>query len=231
MSYFVAIEGIDGSGKGTQTAALVDFFQTSGLSTGTITFPRYSETLTGKQIGRFLDGQFGTLENLHPIPISLMYATERFESRDVICQKLDDHDLLIADRYVGSNFAHQGARLLGAERQEFLQWIEQVEYGIFKVPRPDLVIVLDLPAEVSAERVARKNARDYTRQVTDLHESDCDYLIGVRDVYLQLCRENEHWHVVNCLTESGEGRSIEEIQNELRSLITAQFDLTTDAAN
>ena len=229
MSYFVAIEGIDGSGKGTQTAALHEHFQQSGLRTSSITFPRYGETLIGRQIGRFLDGQFGELQHPHPIPISMMYAAERFESRELIFEKLNGSELLISDRYVGSNFAHQGARLKGTERAEFLEWIQKLEYEVFGVPRPNLVIVLDLPAEVSAERVAMKNARHYTEQVTDLYESDCDYLLGVREVYLELCEQNENWQAVSCLTNSGEARSAEEIQHELRDLITSQMNLQLDS--
>lgn len=173
----------------------------------------------GKQIGRFLNGEFGPLEHLHPIPISLMYAVERFESRGLIEEKLQQCDILIADRYVGSNLAHQGAHLSGERRREFLEWIGQVEYGLFGVPRPDLVIVLDLPADASADRVAMKNARDYTDQTTDLHESDRDYLQSVREVYLQLCEQNETWHLSPCLNQSGEALSVEQIQANLRGLI------------
>ena len=219
MSKFIAIEGIDGSGKGTQTAELKRYFDQSGLRCSTITFPRYSETMMGKQIGRFLNGEFGPLEHLHPIPISLMYAVERFESRGLIEEKLQQCDILIADRYVGSNLAHQGAHLSGEQRREFLEWIGQVEYGLFGVPRPDLVIVLDLPAVASADRVAMKNARDYTDQTTDLHESDRKYLESVREVYLQLCEQNETWHLSPCLNQSGEALSVEQIQSNLRGLI------------
>ncbi len=219
MSKFIAIEGIDGSGKGTQTAELKKYFDQSGLRCSTMTFPRYSETLMGKQIGRFLNGEFGQLEHLHPVPISLMYAVERFESRGLIEENLHNCDLLIADRYVGSNFAHQGAHLSGEKRDEFLNWISTVEYELFKVPKPDLVIVLDLPADASANRVAMKNARDYTDQTTDLHESDKEYLASVRDVYLQLCEQNKTWQLTPCFTESGEALPVNEIQENLRQLI------------
>ena len=219
MSRFIAIEGIDGSGKGTQTAELKKYFDESGVRCSTMTFPRYSETMMGKQIGRFLNGEFGPLEHLHPVPISLMYAVERFESRGLIEDNLRECDLLIADRYVGSNFAHQGAHLSGTQRDEFLEWISKVEYELFGIPKPDLVIVLDLPADASANRVAMKNARDYTNQTTDLHESDQEYLASVRDVYLQLCEQNETWQLSPCLTDSGEGLSVDAIQENLRQLI------------
>ncbi len=219
MTCFVAIEGIDGSGKGTQTAALADYFNSRGLNCQTITFPRYNETLLGKQIGHFLDGRFGPLEHLHPVPISLMYAAERFESRGLIEEKLQGCDLLLADRYVGSNLAHHGARLEGRERAEFLAFIDQLEFGIFGVPRPDLVVLLDLPAEISAQRVAMKQARDYTSQVTDLHESNREYLVSVREVYLELCETHDNWRRISCLDASGQGRAIEEIQSELRHTV------------
>lgn len=219
MSRFIAIEGIDGSGKGTQTAELKKYFDQAGLRCSTVTFPRYSETLMGKQIGRFLNGKFGKLEHMHPVPVSLMYAVERFESRGLIEEELSRCDILISDRYVGSNLAHQGAHLSGSERQEFLNWISTVEYELFGVPKPDLVIVLDLPAQSSAQRVAMKNTRDYTDQVTDLHESDAEYLSAVHGVYLQLCEQNETWHLTPCLSETGESLSIDQIQSNLRDLI------------
>lgn len=219
MSCFVAIEGIDGSGKGTQTAALRRYFEELGLSCETITFPRYSETLLGQQIGRFLDGRFGPLEHLHPVPISLLYAAERFESRALIEEKRNGCDVLIADRYVGSNLAHQGARLQGAEREEFLAFIDRLEFELFGVPRPDLVLLLDLPAEASARRVACKRARDYTDQVTDLHESNLEYLQSVREVYLELCAARPEWHQVPCLQANGQNREIDEIQQELRQFL------------
>lgn len=225
MSCFIAIEGIDGSGKGTQTAALREYFCSQGLTCETLTFPRYRQTLLGKQIGCFLDGQFGSLEHLHPVPISLMYATERFESLSLIQEKLESCDVLIADRYVGSNLAHQGARLEGEKRKEFLEFIEKLEYEIFGIPRPDLVVLLDLPADVSAQRVAMKKARDYTNQVTDLHESNLEYLQSVREVYLQLCESHEHWEQISCLTEDRTGRDINEIQNQLRELILTRCAL------
>lgn len=226
MSCFIAIEGIDGSGKGTQTAALCDHLNAQGLRCDTITFPRYAETLLGKQIGRFLDGQFGALDHLHPVPISLMYATERYESRSLIEEKLNNCDVLIADRYVGSNLAHQGARLEGDERAEFLKFIEKLEYELFAVPRPELVLLLDLPADASAARVAKKKARDYTQQVTDLHESNHEYLAGVREVYLELSETFENWSRVSCLNPNGADRSIDEIQQELRNVVAQRCQLT-----
>ncbi|MBL4886606.1 MAG: dTMP kinase [Planctomycetaceae bacterium] len=219
MSRFIAIEGIDGSGKGTQTAELQKHYEQQGLRCSTITFPRYSETMMGKQIGRFLNGEFGPLEHLHPVPISLMYAVERFESRALIEEKLNNCDILISDRYVGSNLAHQGAHLSGEEQQEFLDWISKLEFELFGVPQPDLVIVLDLPAESSADRVAMKKARDYTDQVTDLHESNQEYLAAVHEVYRMLCQQKETWHLAPCMSPSGEGLSVDLIQKNLRELI------------
>lgn len=219
MAFFVAIEGIDGSGKGTQTALLKTACSALGWKTETITFPRYAETRIGPQIGRFLDGQFGPLEHSHPVPMSLMYAAERFESRGLIQQKLSESDLLISDRYVGSNLAHQGARLPASEREKFLNWIREIEYELFQIPRPDLVVVLDLPAEVSAVRVARKNARSYTEQVTDLHESNLGYLQTVSELYRELSQTLPGWETVPCLEEDGTDRSPEQIHDQLRQLI------------
>ncbi|RLS51983.1 MAG: thymidylate kinase [Planctomycetota bacterium] len=213
----VVIEGIDGSGKGTQTVRLCEQLRGQGLSVGTLSFPRYRDTFFGQRIGDFLNGKFGQLAEVDPFLASLLYAGDRLESKAVLQQLLAANDVVVLDRYVPSNVAHQAGKRTGAERTVLADWIEQMEYGIFGLPRPDLVILLDASAEVSQTLIARKAQRDYTDRAADLQEADVDYLAGVRSAYRELAAERG-WAIVPVSDESGL-RLVEAITQELEGLV------------
>ena len=219
MALLIAIEGIDGSGKGTQAGKLHQKCQEQGIRSSLIGFPRYDETLFGKSIGDFLNGRFGQLDEVNSFLASLLYAGDRFESRDHIFQMIESSQVVIFDRYIPSNIAHQGAKLSGDERAEFIQWIEQIEYEIYSMPRLDLTILLDLPADYAQKLVAEKQARSYTEKVADLQEADQSYLSHVRKVYLHLAETNPHWQKIDSLHEN-QLRSIEAIGNEIWSHVS-----------
>lgn len=210
----IALEGIDGSGKGTQAQRLYDRLRTAGHTASLISFPRYEATLFGRAIGEFLNGRFGSLEQVSPFLAALLYAGDRFESKDVLRSAIDQNEFVILDRYVASNVAHQGAKLDAEERRKLAAWIHEIEYGVYRLPRPDLTILLDLPASQAQMLIATKQARSYTKRKADLQEADGRYLELVREVYLELAREEPDWAVVSCVAD-GRLRSIEEIGEEL----------------
>ncbi|QDU36867.1 Thymidylate kinase [Maioricimonas rarisocia] len=222
MALLVAIEGIDGSGKGTQAARLQQSLNESGRPAALISFPRYDQTAFGRKIGDFLNGRFGRLDEVNPFLVSLLYAGDRFESKGVLHEAMQNHEVVIIDRYVPSNIAHQGAKLGGSERDEIIDWIEQVEYGIYALPRPDLVVLLDLPATTAQQLIARKSARTYTDQAADLHEADCAYLAGVRDLYCQLAARDAQWQKID-VESDGTLRPIDEIATQLHELIASRL--------
>jgi dTMP kinase len=210
----VAIEGIDGSGKGTQAARLVEQLENRNVSARLIGFPRYERTFFGRAVGRFLNGEFGTLAEANPYLVSLLFAGDRFESRDDLRAAAEQCRVVVLDRYVGSNIAHQGAKLDANARPGLIEFVEQLEFGIYQLPRADLNILLDLPAETARTLVGRKNARGYTDRAHDLQEEDVAYLDAVRRMYLDLARDAADWVVVECL-QAGRLRSIEEIAEEI----------------
>ncbi|MCA8991050.1 MAG: thymidylate kinase [Planctomycetaceae bacterium] len=214
MAHLIAIEGIDGSGKGTQSKRLVETLRESGYRVGFMGFPRYSETFFGARVGDFLNGRFGELWDLPPFLISLLFAGDRLESRSRLLEELESHDLVILDRYVGSNMAHQSARCSDAERREVQDWIEQVEFDIHKMPRPSLNILLDLPVATAQELVLKKAARDYTDQAADLQEADATYLGKVRETYRDLANRSANWEVISVAGDSGI-RSIEAVAADI----------------
>ncbi len=214
MSRLIAIEGIDGSGKGTQAALLRDRLHADGRSVALLSFPRYESTFFGRRIGEFLNGRYGGLNEIHPFLVSLLYAGDRLESRETLLRELDNHEVVILDRYVASNIAHQCAKLAEEDQAELEGWIEQIEFGQNKLPRPDVTLLFDLPAAAAQELIAKKSQRSYTDRSADLQESDLGYLQRVRSVYLRLAARSESWQSI-AVEESGATRSIDDIANEV----------------
>lgn len=209
MSVLIAIEGIDGSGKGTQAARLHAHCLSQGLKSTMLSFPRYQQTRFGQKVGDFLNGEFGTLDTVHPLLVSLLFAGDRFESRELIEQSLADHDVVVCDRYVASNVAHQGAKVSEGERAELIEWIQQLEFSIYKLPAPQLTLFLDLPVKFAQQLIASKSYRSYTDKAADLQEADANYLGRVRSVYQELS-QSPGWKTISCL-DGQQLRSVDEI--------------------
>ena len=216
MSLLVAIEGVDGSGKGTQARQLVDRLANNGISTVLLSFPRYSETLFGESIGRFLNGEFGPLDAVAPQLAATLYAGDRFESRGLLLEALANQQVVVCDRYVPSNLAHQGSRVDDDRQAELIEWIERIEYNVFELPRPDSVVWLDVPPQVSRQLIQKKAPRDYTDKAADLQEDDLEYQFGVHQVYQSLAADRSHWIRINGLQEGTELlRTIEQIAEDV----------------
>lgn len=214
----VAVEGIDGSGKGTQARRLCDRLVESGRTAQLVSFPRYTETLFGKAVGDFLNGRFGALEDVSPFLVSLLYAGDRLESREMLQKACDDNDVVVVDRYVASNVAHQGAKLDPDERPEFIEWIDRVEHEIYRLPRPDLVLLLDLPVETAQRLITRKRTRDYTDKPADIQEADAEYLARVRDLYLELAAQRSNWRRIDSVGQQGL-RTIDDVAEKVWDVV------------
>jgi dTMP kinase len=222
MGVLIAIEGIDGAGKGTQAAQLIQGLRQHGLTADSLQFPRYSATAFGRSIGDYLNGRFGALDQVHPQLASVLYAGDRFESRTLLLDLLHRNDVLVLDRYVGSNLAHQAAKLAGQERSDLMDWIELIEFGVFQLPRPQLTVLIDMSSQMSRELVARKGTREYTQQQADLHESNLPYLEKVRRCYLALAHSRLDWRTVHGLAPDGQLRSINDVASEILQMVLAE---------
>ncbi|HWX10300.1 MAG TPA: hypothetical protein VNY33_09995, partial [Gaiellaceae bacterium] len=162
MSLLLVFEGIDGSGKGTQAARLAETASARGYRVASFSFPLYDDNPFSRAIGAYLNGEYGSLDEVHPALSALLYACDRYHARPQLLAALEECDLVVCDRYVASNLAHQGSQLEGEDRERLLEWLAEVEYGEFALPRPGLVVLLDTPPTLARELVARKGARSYT---------------------------------------------------------------------
>ena len=214
MGLLVAIEGIDGSGKGTQAARLCESLRAAGTKCELFSFPRYRDTQFGAKIGDFLNGRFGNLNEVSPFLVSLLFAGDRFESRRVLLQAIAENDVVLCDRYVASNIAHQAAKVDGAERRELIDWVRYVEHQLYELPHPDRTLFLDLPVQQATELIALKVRRSYTDRTADLLESDSAYLQKVHDVYVQLAADEAGWIRIDCL-DGGQIKPVDQIAGEV----------------
>lgn len=224
MATLIAIEGIDGAGKGTQAARLVESLRALGLRVDSLQFPRYGATTFGLAIGDFLNGKFGALNEVHPQLAAVLYAGDRYESRSLLLRMMEENDVVVLDRFVGSNLAHQSAKLEGTARTALVDWIEKIEFDVFQLPRPTLTILIDMSSQMSRELVSRKAARDYTDQEADLQESDLPYLERVRRCYLALAHSRLDWRTVHGLDQEGGLRTVPDVGEEIRGLVCQHLE-------
>lgn len=223
MALIVNIEGIDGSGKGTQASRLLERLLDAGRTATKISFPRYTETSYGRKVADFLNGKFGQLSQVHPCLASLLYAGDRFESKHWLECQTATHEVVILDRYVASNMAHQGSKLEGTERSELIDWVERVEFGINGLPRPDICLLLDIPPAHAQSLIALKAPREYTDSAADIQEADTEHLQRTREAYLELARSRSHWVIIKCLTQDSM-RSADEIAAEVWNHVWPRID-------
>jgi len=193
---FIVLEGIDGSGKRTQLEMLARALTARSVDFAQISFPRY-DGFFGKLVARFLNGEFGPLNAVDPHFSALLYASDRLEAKAEMEEHLAAGRTLIADRYIGSNLAHQGARVPRAKRPAFLAWLKQLEYEINALPPEDLVIYLHVPAAAAQQMVGKKSTRGYTKKKRDIQESNLAHLEAASQVYDELARQKT-WLKIEC---------------------------------
>ncbi len=218
---FVAIEGGDGSGKGTQSELLREYLSNIlKLDVLKVSFPRHG-VKSADIAGKYLNGDYGQADQVPADLASLAYAVDRFSAGDEMKQQLaKQKGFVIADRYVASNLAHQGTKFANKkERLAFYDRIIELEYVTLGIPKPDKQIVLIVPTDIAQLNVDKKAARSYTDKKRDIHEANASHLERAKANYEELCRiYPEEFTAIQCV-ENGQMRSIEEIQAEIQSLI------------
>ena len=196
----IAIEGIDGSGKHTQAKLLEHALTATGFSVYATGFPQY-DSWFGTMVGKFLNGDFGPLETLDPRFTAMLYAGDRFEAKPRIEEALNEGQIVLVDRYVGSNLAHQVARAPAEKRAELMRWIEHLEYSIYGLPRESLILYLRVPPHQAQQLVARKAGRSYTTAKHDILERNIQHLEQAGEMYDMLSRSRP-WATIQCFDAS-----------------------------
>jgi dTMP kinase len=170
-------------------------------------------------VGKFLNGEFGSLQDVDPHFSALLYAGDRFEAKPRIQSALNQGKIVLVDRYVASNLAHQVARASAEKRSEFLRWIEHLEYSIYGLPREDLILYLRVPPSQAQKLVAQKSGRNYTRAKHDIQEKSLSHLENAAEMYDMLSRSRP-WATIQCYdAQNNSLRLLEDIAAEVWSAV------------
>lgn len=221
---FIVLEGVDGSGKSTQIAKLREMFAQKGIESEYLHFPRFDAPYFGDMIARFLRGELGSIEQVDPYVVALLYAGDRKDAATMIRQWLAEGKVVICDRYVYSNVGYQCAKLSDeAAREELRKWILGLEYEYNAIPKPDVSLFLDVPFAFTERKLLQEQRegddRAYLNGQKDIHEQSMDLQRAVRQVYLDAAEYDENLHVVDCSTECDEMASPEEIFRRIEVVV------------
>jgi dTMP kinase len=214
MKLFV-IEGVDGAGKSTQIKMLREFFANIGYKCEYMHFPRTETPYFGELIARFLRGEFGSLNEVDPYLVAMLYAGDRKDASETIRNWLNEGKVVLLDRYTYSNIAYQCAKLKSSEaKDDLMNWILSLEFSHFAIPKPDINIFLDVPFAFTEKKLSDTrtgNDRSYLNGSRDIHEESLTFQKDVRDLYLRVSRKDDRLALVDCSNKKGAMLAPEEI--------------------
>ena len=216
MGKLIVLEGTDGSGKSTQMELLKSRLERERTEFRRLRFPRYEEE-SSALIRMYLGGRFGQRpDDVNPYAASTFYAVDRYASYAADWKKYyEQGGLLISDRYTTSNAVHQGGKLTDGEQTDFFRWLYDLEFEKMRLPKPDLVIFLDMPTALT-EQLMRRREQD-TSTHADIHEQDMAYLAACRETAARAV-DFYGWRTVPC-AENGQLRTMEAIHEDIYALV------------
>lgn len=222
------LEGLDGAGKSTQVKKLRAYLESVSGSLEYIHFPRYDAPVYGDLISRFLRGDFGTNDAVHPQLVALLFAEDRHGAGPEMKKVLEQGGNILLDRYVYSNIAYQCAKLDDeAEASALRDWIFNTEYEVFGLPKPDLNIFLDVPIAFVESKLRSQrggNDREYLEGAQDIHEADIEFQKKVRAIYRQQCGIDPRFIRIDCSDEYGEMLPPDEIFAKIKAVVDAAMN-------
>jgi dTMP kinase len=203
----IVIEGVDGAGKSTQIKLLQKYFSNKGFRLEYLHFPRTDAPYFGELISRFLRGEFGSLPEVDPYIVAMLYAGDRKDASSTISSWLKEGKIVLLDRYTYSNIAYQCAKLPDiASQDKLMHWILNLEFGHFAIPKPDINIFLDVPFAFTESKLSgvRTGAdRSYLNGTRDIHEESLFFQKKVRDIYMRVAQTDSLLSVVDCGNSDG----------------------------
>ena len=219
----IVIEGLDGAGKSTQVRKMKEYLSAKTGSLKYIHFPRYDAPVYGKLISSYLKGDFGSIAQVHPNLVALLFAEDRHGAAPELSSALQEGKTVLLDRYVYSNIAYQCAKLsCEQERSALRDWIFDTEYNCLGIPKPDLNIFLDVPLSFVEKKLSGDRGgadRAYLEGSHDIHEADINFQRDVRSLYLSQCSLDSSFIRVDCSDEWGNMLAPDVIFGKLRKLV------------
>lgn len=216
----IVIEGTDSSGKETQTKLLFERLEKEGKKVKKISFPNYDSPAC-EPVKMYLAGEFGdNAVEVNPYPVSTMYAIDRYASFKMDWGKFyGDMGIIITDRYTTSNMVHQASKIEEqSSKEKYLDWLEDLEYEKMQLPRPDMVIFLNMPTDMAVKLMESRKNKITGENKKDIHEKSTEYL---KKSHANACEiaKKYNWIEINCV-ENGRLKTIEEINNEVYEAVT-----------
>lgn len=219
----IVLEGLDGAGKTTQISLLQNYFKSQGFNVKYLHFPRFDTPIYGDLIARFLRGDLGTVESVHPMLVALLFAEDRRSASQMLNKWLEKGYVVILDRYIYSNIAFQCAKVDNPTlSQELRDWIFDLEFNKYKIPVPKLNLFLDVPINFvgsKLEEVREGEEREYLKGKQDIHEEKISFQQNVREIYLKECLKKEGLIRVDCSDKDGNMLDVQSVSNKIISLI------------
>ena len=221
MGKLIVIEGLDGSGKSTQLELLKANLEKLNIDCKSVSFPDY-ENPSSTLVKMYLGGEFGKKpDDVNAYAASVFYTVDRYVSyKSVWGEYYNNGGTVVSGRYTTSNAVHQASKLEESRWEDFLSWLYDFEYNKIGIPKPDKVIFLDMPIEVSQKLLSKRYEGDNSKK--DIHESDTEYLDRCRKAAL-FTANYSGWEIIPC-SESGEARTIEEIANDVLNSVLKLYE-------
>ena len=209
----IAFEGIDGSGKETQSKIFCEYLKSIGKDFIYMDFPAYNKTFFSKEIIKYLNKEYGNMDDINPKFIAMLYAGDRLELKDKINNGLKQNKIIVCNRYTPSNIAHQVIKVEEEEKEDLRNWINKLESDIFKIPKYDYIVFLDVPFSTSDKMVERKTKREYTSKDKDIHEENEPYMRKVYNEYQTLSLA-KNWIKISCM-QDGNIKDVDSIAKDI----------------
>lgn len=221
MSFIIEIEGTDGAGKQTQSKKLFEYLSAKGFKVKEISLPNY-ESISSGPVKMYLNGELcNNAEELNAYQASILYTADRLCTINAQRAEIENADFIIFDRYTGSNLLHQACKIKNLQkREEYINWINNLEFNVLKLPKPDLVLFLDMPFEFVIS-VAKSRTENKCGLKSDIHEKDFEYLKFVYDISTKTAK-SQNWKIITCYNKK-EVKSISEIHENIVEVVEKHY--------